>query len=559
MPPLTLSLRRRSATGRGRPGLPGWPLSVLVAAGLVLVPLAAGVSAVAVAPPARITDVGLDGLNVQVSLQIGRNTTRIDSALLGGLRREGPSVLGKHLGLDIRPEDVDLRLFDSSGALDPATIDVAGHLFADRQARTDEQHGLQAKVIRHYAGLGLLAVYLVAMLEIFGYAYLKYRRRTRAELSQAERELVRTEQRLERRLAISLVTVTALCLLLAAGYVLSPLSSSSEQVSPDARLASTFLAGWQVTGPFSNLLGQAVTSIDSLSKSEQAFYDKVSANRDAAYARQFGTAEPAHDPRVIRLAILDDLQGTSGMARIVGEAAQQLHADAIVNLGDLTATGTEQEAYLSYLKSYTVEVLAHYAGRIPVYSSLGRHDTPAVAAYARRVHVTVADGTPQQIAGNRFIGVNSPYVVNFGDAAQLINPEITDDTVRTGLREAACAEQPLGVFAHDKELLDELTASGCVPIVIGGHDYTGQPPANVQTPNGTVRTVTLGSTGGHGAGDGFGGLSTPRNDAPFVMLDIDKATGAVTVDTTTVHPDASVTVVATSLAALPTDQLARLR
>ena len=97
--------------------------------------------------------------------------------------------------------------------------------------------------------------------------------------------------------------------------------------------------------------------------------------------------------------MLDDLQGTSGMARVVGESAQHVTADAIINLGDLTATGTAQESYLSYLKSYTVDVLAHYAGNVPVFSSLGRHDTPAVAAYARKVHIIVADGTAQKIAG----------------------------------------------------------------------------------------------------------------------------------------------------------------
>lgn len=527
--------------------------------GLIVLPLAAGVTAVASAPPARVSDVGLDGLNLRVGLDLGRSTTRIDSALLGGLRTEGPTLLGKHLGLDIRPEDGDLSLFDSRGVLDPATIDVAGHLLADRQSRRDELAKVSAKVIRYYGGIGCAATYLVAMLEVFGYCYLKYRRRRLAALEPAERRLVHQHLRLEHRIGITAAGALALAVLLPAGYTLSPLSNVQERVSPNPELASTFLAGWQVTGPFSFLLGQAVTSVDSLSKGEQAFYDKVSANRDLAYATQFGAATIPRDPNVLRLAVLDDLQGTSGMARIVGEAAQNLHADAIVNLGDLTATGTKQEAYLSYLKSYTVEVLAHYAKDIPVFTSLGRHDTPAVAAYAKKVRFTVADGTVQQIAGNRFIGANSPYIVNFGEAAQLIDPQITTQSVSTGLREAACAEQPLGVVAHDKELLDELIGSGCVPIVIGGHDYTGQPPADVPTADGMVAKIVLGSTGGHGAGDGFGGLSTPRNNAPFDLISIDRTTGAITVDITTVHPDASVTTSRTSLAPLSESQLARLK
>jgi len=257
--------------------------------------------------------------------------------------------------------------------------------------------------------------------------------------------------------------------------------------------------------------------------------------------------------------VLDDLQGTSGMARIVGEAAQRVHADAILNLGDLTATGTAQEAYLSYLKSYTVQVLAHYADGIPVYSSLGRHDTPAVAGYARKLHINLADGQPYLVAGVRMIGMNSPYVVNFGEAARLIDPEVTTDSLAAVLRDRACADHPFAVFSHDTELLGPVTQSGCVPLVIGGHSYTGEPSQNISTPDGTVRQLVLGSTGGHGANDGLGGLSTPRNDAPFVLISIDRKTGEITVDTTTVHPDASVTVASTRLAPLDGQQRARLR
>ena len=103
-----------------------------------------------------------------------------------------------------------------------------------------------------------------------------------------------------------------------------------------------------------------------------------------------------------------------------------------------------------------------------------------------------------------------------------------------------------------------MTDSGCAPIVIGGHDYTGRPSTDVDTPNGVVRRIILGSTGGHGEGDGFGGLSTPRNNAPFVLLTVDRRDGTVTADTVTVHPDASVTMATVALAPLTAEQLARL-
>jgi len=535
-------------------GLVGRVLTVLA---LVLTPAAAGLTAVAWAPPAHVRDVGLDGLSAQVDLRIGSNTVQIDSGLLGGVRRPGPVILGKHVGLDIRPTDLNLTLFSSTGTLDRSTIDLVGHLFSDSQARTDELNKLTAAVLRYYGTIGFGTAYLVAMLEIFGYAYLKYRRRALDRLSPRQRVAVLADRGPERRAARPVAIAAMLAVLVPAGYLCSPLSNRYQPIEPDPTLEHTFLSGWQITGPFGYLISQAVTTVDSLGKSEQAFYDRVSANRDTEFQNRFGTSTLPPNPDLLRIAILDDLQGTSGMARVVGESAQHVSADAILNLGDLTATGTEQESYLSYLKSYTVDVLAHYAGDIPVYSSLGRHDTPAVAAYAKKVHVSIANGTPQKIGGAKFLGANSPYVVKFGSAAELIDPAITTETVSAGLRQAACAEQPLAVYAHDKELLDEVTDSGCVPIVIGGHDYTGRPSTDLDTPNGVVRQIILGSTGGHGEGDGFGGLSTPRNNAPFVLLTIDRRDGTVTADTLTVHPDAAVTMTTTSLAPLTAEQLSR--
>lgn len=526
-----------------------------MALALLLTPLAAGLLAVTVAPPAHVKDVGLDGLDLDIRLQLGQGNTEIDSALLGGLRTKSPTVLGKPVGLNIRPSDLNLNLFTPSGNLDRSSIDVIGHLFSDRQAQRAELDRITEHVLSYYATIFFVTVYLVVCVELLAFLYLRRRTSRLRQLPSDSRHFLELEARVVR------VTSAALAVLLIVPslYLLSPLSNRGEAVRPDPQLAGTFLGDWQLTGPFTYLVRQAVSTVDSLGKSEQDFYDQVSQNRDETYREHYGSDELPHDKDITRIAILDDLQGTSGMARIVGEAAQKTHADAILNLGDLTATGTAQESYLSYLKSYTVEVLAHYAGDVPVYTSLGRHDTPVVESYAKKLHITVADGTSHKIAGLPAIGANSPYIVNFGDAAKLKDPAITTDTVAEKLTKTACDQQPALVYAHDKELLDEVIASGCAPFVVGGHSYDGEPSENVDTPNGTVRKVILGSTGGHGAGDGIGGLSTPRNNAPFVLLSIDRKTGEVRVDTTVVHPDASVTISSTTLAPLTGDQLKTLK
>ncbi|MEO9239580.1 MAG: hypothetical protein ABI418_15980, partial [Jatrophihabitantaceae bacterium] len=472
----------------------GQQLAVLLL--LVLVPVGSGIGALLVAPPARVSDVGLDGLAVSVGLHFGSNTTEVNASLLGGLRSTGPKVLGKHIGLTIRPEAANLTLFDAKGALDPATIDVAGHLFADPQAQQAELNRLTGAVIRYYGLVGLGTCYLVAMLEILGYWYLKFRRRQRVRSEGGGHRGPATIYRYDSVLVRSVAALVALIALLPAGYAISPLSNRTVPVVPDQALSGTFLADWQLTGPFSYLVRQAVATVDSLGRSEQRFYDDVEININREYAARFGESDAQQTDDLIRVMVLDDLQGTSGMARTVGQAAQYLHASAIINLGDLTATGTVQEAYLSYLKSYTVGVLSHYAGNIPVFTSLGRHDTPAVKSYARKLHITVADGMVQKVAGLSMIGVNSPYLVNFGQAARLIDPAVTSASVAAGLRSTACDQHPLAVFTHDKELLDDVVDSGCVPLVIGGHDYVGQQPSTVDTATGVVRKVILGSTGG---------------------------------------------------------------
>ncbi|HEX2905018.1 MAG TPA: hypothetical protein VHO01_16305 [Jatrophihabitans sp.] len=521
---------------------------------LVLTPLCGGVLAIAVAPAVRLHDVGLDGLDLDIRLRLGQGSTDIDSALLGGLRTKAPVLLGKPVGFDIRPSDLNLSLFDAKGALDTATIDVIGHLFSDPKAQRAERDRIVGQVFRYYGSIFCVTVYLLASLELLGYLYLKRRKLQLDRLPMRARPLFQRESTVVHWVA----GVLAAALVLPALYVLSPLTNRSSTTQPDPQLSGTFLSGWQLTGPFTYLIRQAATSVDSLAKSEQVFYDQVAKNRDQAYRDYYGSDGLPRDSDFVRIVVLDDLQGTSGMARTVAEAAQKLHADAILNLGDLTATGTPQESYLSYLNGYTVGVLAQYAKTIPIYSSLGRHDTPTVVSYAKKLHITVADGDPHKVAGLPAIGSNSPYIVNFGQAARLKDPAVTTDSVASALQQKACADKPMLVYAHDKELLNGVVDSGCVPLVIGGHSYDGEPSKDISTPSGVVRKVILGSTGGHGAGDGIGGLTTPRNNAPFLLLSIDRKTGEVRVDTTTVHPDASVTVSGTNLSPLTGDERKQL-
>jgi hypothetical protein len=525
---------------------------------LILAPVAAAITALSVAPAATVHDVGLDGLDAKVDLTIGGGALEIDSGLLGALRRPSPTVWGKHVGIRVVPSDVGLRLFTSSGTVDPAAQRVIAHLFSDPAAAHDELESVRRQVVTHYLAAAGLAAGLVLFVEISGYAFLKHRRLVRRRMTPYLRLITAEDRRVDRVLARWVAAAAAVVCIVPALYVLSPLADRPVAIVPDPALTGTFAAGWQMTGPFTPVVLETLNAVDSLGKQEEAFYDAAAAHLQQSFATAYDQNSLSSDPDLVRVLFLDDLQGTSGMARIVGLAAGMYHAGAIVELGDVTATGTAQEAYLDYLKKYTVSELASYAGHVPVYASLGRHDTPAVAAALRKAGVSVADESVHPIAGVAAMGVNSAYIVEFGQAARLIDPAVTSATVSGRVASEGCAELPLLVYGHDSEDLDALAATGCVPIVVGGHSFTGQAPVLYRTAGRLTRQLVLGSTGGHGANDGFGGLSTPRNAAPFSVLSINKRTGAIGVDTVTVFPDTTVTLTHRALPALSAADLTRL-
>src|SRR4051812_6052866 len=66
-------------TATGRLGDSRYLRVALIALALILTPLAAGVLAVFLAPPAHVNDVGLDGLDVDVRLVPGGGSTQLDS------------------------------------------------------------------------------------------------------------------------------------------------------------------------------------------------------------------------------------------------------------------------------------------------------------------------------------------------------------------------------------------------------------------------------------------------------------------------------------------------
>lgn len=534
--------------------------------GLVAAPIGAGLAAIETVPPPQVNDIGVDGLNSTVDLQLGSNTISLSTGEMGAQRASNISILGKHIGVGLRTDALNVPLLTPTGSFNQNTIETAGHVFADKGTLDAELSRVKQQVVTYYETAGFGAAYISAMLEVFGYMYIKHRRKALAELNDDERQLVHSDRSVERVLGTSVAAAAILAQLAVLGTVAFQ-PNHDQAVKPTAELAGTSFDGWQLMGPFTPFITSAIQGADAYSEQEKAFYDLASINQLAALQKAFGTTGTslAKDPDILTIEISDDYQGTSGMTRLVGEAAQFFNADAVMNLGDLTTTGSSQESLLSYVNSYTVSSLAHNSKNIPVITSLGRHDTPAVVSYADKVKITVADGKIQKVGDiPNVMGFNSPYIVNFGQASKLIDPKVTEDVASEKLEEQACADKPAIVFGHDAEDFGPLIASGCVPIVIGGHNYTAKPGQNVITTGGTdteerriTRVLSLGSTGGHSALDALGGPTIPRNIASHEALQINKKTGAVSNITINVTPAGFVNVQITQLDALSPAELAR--
>lgn len=522
-------------------------------------PIGAAVGAVELAPPAQINNVGIDGLTAYAGVHFGRSSDNLDIAgpLVGLERKNVISILGEHIGVDVRLASSDIAILNPDGSPNKDTINVVGHLFSDKNVLGDELKQAAEDATGYYETIALSTGSSVFALELAAGGYLLYRRRQLAGYSPEARATIKHDRRLERT-ALPCIATLGVAALAAPLFSVAIQPNSAAHIKPSDVLVGTPVHDWQFTGALAPVIPEAVDAIKAIGQQEKSYYDAVTKSQAEAFKQLHGTDKLEKNPDIVRLVLMDDLQGVSGMARVIGEGAQLYSADAIINLGDLTATGTEQESYLKYLDNYTLTTLVHYAKKTPIYMSLGRHDTEIVAQLAKKLGVTVANGKEQHIAGIPIMGANSPYEVSFGQQGKLKDSKVTDDTVAQQLLQKACQTPVSLLIAHDVSSLGQASETGCLSFVVGGHSYTAKPSQNIVGANGqTTRELFLGSGGGHSDKDGYGaGLTTLRNTATYMTLSINKKTGEVFADTTTLSPDKKVTIVREQLATLSPKQLA---
>lgn len=244
-----------------------------------------------------------------------------------------------------------------------------------------------------------------------------------------------------------------------------------DPLRPDPAFAGTPLAGSQVTGRLGGIIDQAFTAVREFSQDNDAFYDAVLAGLRGSWSDRplsgdwtsTGMVPPPEGTADVSTFVLSsDVHCNIGMARVVGAVTRLSGADAVIDAGDVTMTGTSAE-------NYCVDVLSDELPEgLPRMFVKGNHDSQETARHARRSGWTVLDDSTAEIAGVRFFGGPDPRRTVFGSGPQL-ETDLTADEYAARLRDEACTTDFDIMLLHDPRLTQPALASGCADYALSGH------------------------------------------------------------------------------------------
>ena len=212
------------------------------------------------------------------------------------------------------------------------------------------------------------------------------------------------------------------------------------------------------------------------------------------------TFDPDEDPGSIRVLHVSDLHLNPAAWGVIKTAVESFRIDVIVDTGDITDWGTEQEA------AYYVSSIASLG--VPYVFIRGNHDSALIAAaVARAPNAIVLENGVLTVHGLTFAGIGDPRFTpdketsppGSGDSAQTIG-----DVVGAGFRLATTIRQSRQqvdvALVHDPGSAPPLT--GQVPIILAGHTHKRDvrelsvPDAPPTDPKSLL--MVEGSTGGAG-------------------------------------------------------------
>jgi Icc-related predicted phosphoesterase len=349
------------------------------------------------------------------------------------------------------------------GSIDALGGDIASYasLFSSPQAQIDQVvEGLSREILTRWA----LAVCLVTGGLVGLAAFLGSQR-----LDGIVRALVGKE-------LIGICLVIVLVLTGLGGLVLN----RPKPIAADPAFDGTPLAGSQVTGRLGGVIDTALTAVQDFAEDNDAFYDQVLAALRQQWDRRpitgnwtdRGMVPPAgaagqedaddSDRAVSTFVFGSDLHCNIGMARVVGEVAGMSGADAYIDGGDITMTGTSAE-------NYCLDVLDdELPDEMPRVIVKGNHDSTETTQHAKTRGWEVLEDSTAEMAGVTFFGAADPRRTVFGSGAQL-ETELTADQYAQRLRDEACETDFDIMLIHDAAVGAPSLRAGCADYALSGH------------------------------------------------------------------------------------------
>lgn len=237
---------------------------------------------------------------------------------------------------------------------------------------------------------------------------------------------------------------------------------SSEPVSKD--YDGTVLEGTYIKGSLARtIVNEYGAPIVEYITNNDRFYDIVSSNLRTE-SENTRLLNPA-DGFPIGL-FFTDLHCNVGMARIIGEFANQEKVDFILNGGDTAMAGTEYE-------NFCIQILGRAIHDFENVAVVGNHDDPEVTKLQlQKQGVEVLTGAVTKIQGLNILGDSDAMRSAFGTGIEQAGDETTEQ-LGERIADIACTSDPKVniLLMHDPGAAAETIARGCVQTILGGHTH----------------------------------------------------------------------------------------
>lgn len=239
-------------------------------------------------------------------------------------------------------------------------------------------------------------------------------------------------------------------------------------------------------------------------------------------------ADAVRDRGAITAALTTDLHCNLDVIAFAGLLDALAGATVHMDDGDLTMTGSDPEQVCVDALSQAVP------DGVSRVATIGNHDSAATAARLTAQGWTVTDGTVHQVGGLRVLGDTDPdRTTATGTTARG-----QEDVQALGARLAAtsCRVPTDVVLVHQPAAFGPLAATGCAPLLIGGHLHSEQGLSATAGGRGTVLELVA------GAGKGGTSIGAVTEDSYAHVLSFSRDGALLAWRTVVLHPDASVTV-----------------